>query len=758
MLRKITFLLSLLVLLPFILNAQERAVVQPNGKLIKLKSASSLNEALQISKVKTLVSKPNSFTPSLSKTNGMPDTIDHKDIGTWNTNFGIFGQDYLMQWYLASADMKILSVGINCSDGANAIGAEVKLYKLGNGWTEELLKAQNDKNQGYYIAVGNGFLDLAPFADEATGGWVAHTGNPSPFVEDIWSDGGQGAPITPEDDSDNATYQWINMDLLGFQPEIKAGEIFGIVMKNVYQVLDNDNAHRIGNLSSGDAGFDGWKFYAWGRTTGDTATAGWWSRAYTWDMVAAVEITGNTPPDIADVYDLKGTLSTSPIEITATITDNNPGNPANAGVASAFVQYKVNDAADWTDVAMTAGANDVYSGSIPGQEPGSVVVYQVKATDKDGLESTSAFLGSYVVFKPDPNNNTLVVFNGQSAVSGYPQAYYFGVGDFANYDVRLFDHDVWAYGPLSAELVNHYKNIVEICTPQPNDYNDDVILTWLNASSSNNYFLSGQEWLGLRYSYADKDFAAGTFEYDVLGITHSYNDVSYANSTGQNDPSRIFAQQGSPLADSVYAHFTAEGQDSLQYHPYYELGTTYTNWIDAFDVVSGQAVDVLVETRGIGGEVNVQQLPAMTHRIYGTSNKIAFMSFDPLSVNTTDPYHWFGFEKYSFQNLVLDWFGVTSTDVETKTDGIPNKYNLTQNYPNPFNPTTTISFSIPERTNVTLKIFDMLGREVRTLINGSREAGNYNISFEASDFSTGLYVYSLTAGNFTATKKMMLLK
>jgi len=707
MLRKVTFLLSVLVLLPFILNAQERAVLQPNGKLIKLKSANSLNEALQISKVKTMVSKPTSFNPSLFKTNGLEDTIDHKDIGTWNTNFGMFGQDYMMQWYVAPADLNIKAVGLNCSDGTGGMGAEVKIYKLGNGWTEAKLKAQNDKNIGYYIAVGNGFLDLAPFADEATGDWVSHSGDASPFVEDIWSDGGTGAPITPADDGDANTYQWISMDLLGFNPEIKAGEIFALIIKNVFQTLDNDNAHRIGLLSSADAGFDGWKYYAWGRTTGDTATCGWWARAYTWDFVAAVEITGDTPPEINDVFNLQGTLSTSPIEITATITDGNPGNPANAGVASAFVQYKVNDAADWTDVAMTAGAENVYTGSIPGQEPGSVVAYQIKASDVGGNEKVSDFSGSYVIFKPDPNSNTLVVFNGQSAVSGYPQSYYFGIGDFANYEVRDFNHDVWAYGPLSTELVNNYTNIVEICTPQPNDYNDDVIRPWLAASSTHNYLCAGQEWLGARYAYADKDFVAGDFEYDIFGITHSYNDVSYAASTGQNDPSRIFAKEGSPLADSVFKHFTAEGPDSLQYHPYYELGTTYTNWIDAFDVVSGQAIDVEVETRGIGGEADVRQLPAMTHRELNAGNKIVFMSFDPLSVNTTEPYHWFGFESYSFQNLAISWFGVTS-DVETRKDGVPSKYELTQNFPNPFNPTTTISFSIPERSNVSLKIYDML--------------------------------------------------
>jgi hypothetical protein len=85
-------------------------------------------------------------------------------------------------------------------------------------------------------------------------------------------------------------------------------------------------------------------------------------------------------------------------------------------------------------------------------------------------------------------------------------------------------------------------------------------------------------------------------------------------------------------------------------------------------------------------------------------------------------------------------------------------YNLDQNYPNPFNPSTKISFTIAQRSNVTLKVYDMLGREVATLINSVQPAGSHSINFDASKLASGLYIYKITAGNFTASKKMMLLK
>jgi hypothetical protein len=90
--------------------------------------------------------------------------------------------------------------------------------------------------------------------------------------------------------------------------------------------------------------------------------------------------------------------------------------------------------------------------------------------------------------------------------------------------------------------------------------------------------------------------------------------------------------------------------------------------------------------------------------------------------------------------------------------GRPVAYRLLQNYPNPFNPVTRIKYAIPERSDVTLKVFNILGQEIATLVNGVQEQGNYVASFEANSLPTGVYFYRLDAGKFSQTKKMLLVK
>ncbi|MBS1551564.1 MAG: T9SS type A sorting domain-containing protein [Bacteroidetes bacterium] len=90
--------------------------------------------------------------------------------------------------------------------------------------------------------------------------------------------------------------------------------------------------------------------------------------------------------------------------------------------------------------------------------------------------------------------------------------------------------------------------------------------------------------------------------------------------------------------------------------------------------------------------------------------------------------------------------------------GIPSGFDLLQNYPNPFNPTTSINFELPVDGNVSLKIYDMSGKEVMILVNEVRSAGYYSVNFNAANLPSGIYFYTLSAENFTATKKMMLLK
>ncbi|MBN1153646.1 T9SS type A sorting domain-containing protein [candidate division KSB1 bacterium] len=98
------------------------------------------------------------------------------------------------------------------------------------------------------------------------------------------------------------------------------------------------------------------------------------------------------------------------------------------------------------------------------------------------------------------------------------------------------------------------------------------------------------------------------------------------------------------------------------------------------------------------------------------------------------------------------------TAVESNIASVPGEFKVYDNYPNPFNPVTTIQYDIPKNSMVQLKVFDILGREVATLVNRKQAAGSYSINFDASNLANGIYIYKITADNYSSTKKMMLLK
>jgi hypothetical protein len=106
---------------------------------------------------------------------------------------------------------------------------------------------------------------------------------------------------------------------------------------------------------------------------------------------------------------------------------------------------------------------------------------------------------------------------------------------------------------------------------------------------------------------------------------------------------------------------------------------------------------------------------------------------------------------YLYEHLVV-------TKVENTLGETPTSFRLEQNYPNPFNPTTTIQFAIPKMSEVTLKLYDVLGRKVATLVEEEMPQGVYKIDFDARDLPSGVYVYRIQAEDFSQLKKFLLLK
>ena len=128
----------------------------------------------------------------------------------------------------------------------------------------------------------------------------------------------------------------------------------------------------------------------------------------------------------------------------------------------------------------------------------------------------------------------------------------------------------------------------------------------------------------------------------------------------------------------------------------------------------------------------------------------------------------FGIIKYNTEGLNAYLIGcvingiaygdTTTVNVAENIENLSNYFYLSQNYPNPFNPNTTIQYVISKRSYVTLKIYDVLGNEIYTIVNEEKSPGEYSVNFNATDLSSGIYFYKLKSGNYIAAKKMILLR
>ena len=133
-------------------------------------------------------------------------------------------------------------------------------------------------------------------------------------------------------------------------------------------------------------------------------------------------------------------------------------------------------------------------------------------------------------------------------------------------------------------------------------------------------------------------------------------------------------------------------------------------------------------------------------------------SNSPKEYSFTDNDLFAGGSKFQYRLKQVDNDGSFEYSDVVEVEKVPIQYELSQNYPNPFNPSTTIRFSLPKQTQLKLNLYNILGELVETIIEGNYEVGNYKVTFNASNLSSGVYIYRIESSEFVQTKKMMLLK
>lgn len=176
-------------------------------------------------------------------------------------------------------------------------------------------------------------------------------------------------------------------------------------------------------------------------------------------------------------------------------------------------------------------------------------------------------------------------------------------------------------------------------------------------------------------------------------------------------------------------------------------GQPYISWVDNTEAI------YICGTTGVSGSIKKSTNTGSDWSQMTTASIVSILGMDYVySVPELCAYAIAG-NSTTVLKLTEDVIGIQQVN-----NLLPNDFTLEQNYPNPFNPTTNINYSIPKSGNVTVRVYNTLGSLVNTLVNEHHSPGNYNVNFDAGGLSSGIYYYTITAGEFTDTKKMVLIK
>ncbi len=707
MTQKLFVVLLALCLVTMAAVAQQRYLVSPYGEAYKIAPDESVLKAA----IRVGLADPSSVMGVCTPKGAVG------DVGPGGTNFGFGNGDVSLQRLIAPVTGVIESVYFRTYIANSVPDSSCTVRIFNSAWTAANPGPAGIVCWGYYRwpSDPSGY-GTSPYADDpgVNPNFVARTaGAFNPNGAEMWGLGGYSTTWHRAPDA-NGYVNGIRMMDLGSEPPVTAGQAFNVCIR-LPSVPTPPNPDRSEMLSaSTDIAASGFlKFYYRGRTAGDSLTFGWWHREYTMNVWAVIRATGNVPPTVEGVSTQRDTLGSFPVTVTCTAFDCNFSAPADTGVVSVTLQYNV-DGGAYSNVTMTKTAG-IWSGVIPAQPLHSKVGYRVTATDNHGLVSTPTTAKSYrlVGLNRDgyttTNNATysFVDITGAGGGTQIPVSAFFNTSG-PNDDGTAGPFDM---GGIFTGLFGRSQRYAWV------GVNGSICLS--NSLTDTVRVGNGYSLYNVPTTAAPKNFI-GAFWNDFIIGTGGNGSIWYKVSGTQ------FIVQWNHIGN-----FNAAGDTLTTFEMILDRGVTP-------QTITFLYKDVGNTTLPFDGVIALQDTVSATSK-YVYINRSGYPS------------------ATRARNLFAIKLAYTATGVE-QIDETPGRFALSANYPNPFNPSTKINFSIPKSSAVRLTVHNILGQEVATLVNGYQNAGSYTVDFTPTNLASGVYYYTLNAGQFTNTKKMILMK
>ena len=429
-----------------------------------------------------------------------------------------------------------------------------------------------------------------------------------------------------------------------------------------------------------------------------------------------------------------------------------------------------------------SGVGDITPPQVIGAELQDSVT--LKITFSEALDPNTAQIasnyqitGGINVFNASLNNN-IVVLNTSIHEPGNYIVSVFNVQDLAGNTITINNNDAsYSMQDQNSEIIQYeIVNVVASVTPEPEHSADKTIDGLMEGDGDSDSRWAGDtmpEWIMFDLGSA-KPVSLAKFSFYNWNNGRIYN-YSVDVSTDSIQWDRILSQVNSEAAEWTLNEMG--NVDARFIKVYYHSSNQSGNWAGLWECeIWGPGQALSVELSEFSGSVNGSQVYLKWSTSSETNNygfeiqRRDFHEFETLAFvqgrgTTTEP-GYYNFTdmnlkpgKYFYRLKTIEYGGTTEYSDEIMVEvAQPNTISLDQNFPNPFNPSTKIKFTIPERNQVSLIIYDLTGEEVSNLVNEELQAGVHSIDFNAENLSSGVYIYSLRVANFQESKKMIVMK